>query len=124
VNGRIGYRPGTAWNPGASFGYGTYLLPEALTAAGFPPGKNLGDFNQLTLAQDVSYSWHHWQFWGELFLSRFEIPNVGDADTLAYYLEAKYKFNSMFFGALRWNQQFFGEVNNGADAQTPWDRDL
>jgi hypothetical protein len=49
---------------------------------------------------------------------------VGNADTLAYYLEAKYKFNSMLFGALRWNQQVFGDVNDGAGGQTPWDRDL
>jgi hypothetical protein len=124
VNGRIGFRPSVAWNVGASFGYGTYLRPEAATAPGFPAGKNIGDFNQITIAQDVGFAWHHWQLWAELFLTRFEVPNVGDADTLAYYIEAKYKIDTHLFGAVRWNQQFFGDVPNGLGGQTPWDRDL
>ena len=51
------------------------------------------------------------------------MPNVGDADTVAYYLEAKYKITTQLFAALRWNQQFFGAVPNGAGGETPWDRD-
>ena len=124
VNGRIGYRPNAAWNLGASFGYGTYLLPEAERGATFPAGKGIGDYDQITLAHDISYAWRHWQLWGEVFLSRFEVPNVGNADTLAYYLETKYKFTTHLFGAVRWNQQFFAKVNDGLGGQTPWDRDL
>ena len=71
----------------------------------------------------MSYAWHHWQLWGEVFCSRFEVPNVGDADTVAYYIEAKYKFTAQVFGALRWNQQFFGEIPDGAGGQTAWDRE-
>ena len=51
------------------------------------------------------------------------MPNVGNADTVAYYFEAKYKFTTRLFGALRWNQQFFGDVRNAAGALTAWDRD-
>jgi hypothetical protein len=39
---------------------------------------------------------------------------VGDADSVAYGVEAKYKFTPKFFGALRWNQQFFAAVPDGA----------
>jgi len=124
VSGWVGYRPSVAWNLGASFSYGSYLQAGAEAMPAFPVGKNIGDFNQITIAEDISYEWHHLQFWGEMFLSRFEVPNVGNADTLAYYLEAKYKVTSQLFAALRWNQQFFAKINDGAGGEAPWDRDV
>ncbi len=123
VSGRVGYRPNAAWNVGASFSYGAYLQPDAGKLPAFPLGKSIGDFTQTTLAGDASYAWRHWQFWGEVFLSRFDVPNVGNADTLAYYLETKYKITPHLFAALRWNQQFFGEVPNGTGGDSTWDRD-
>ncbi len=123
-SGRVGYRPDAAWNFGSSFSYGAYLTPTAQTLPAFPKGQGLGDFPQTTLAQDVSFAWHHWQLWAEVFESRFEVPNVGNADTLAYFLEAKYKITPRLFGALRWNQQLFWTVPNGKGGRQPWDRDL
>lgn len=123
VSARLGFRPDAAWNVGASFSYGAYLQPDAEQVPAFPVGQGIDDFKQLTLAADASFAWHHWQLWGEFYFARFEVPNVGDADTVAYYIEAKYKFTSRLFGALRWNQQFFGAVRNAAGAWTPWDRD-
>ena len=120
---RLGCRPNAAWNFGVSASEGAYLLPAAERAPGFPAGKKRGDFLQQTVGADASYAWRHWQFWGEVFLSRFEVPNVGDADTLAYYLEAKYKLTPQLFAAARWNQQFFGKVPDGAGGHQPWDRD-
>jgi hypothetical protein len=64
------------------------------------------------------------QFWAELYETRFAIPTVGDADTFAYYLEAKYKFTPQFFGAVRWNQQVYGTVPDGASGQVRWGRNL
>lgn len=122
VSGRLGYRPNATWNMGMSFSHGTYLLPAAEDT--LPRGKDLADFNQTTLAHDMSYAWRHWQIWGEIFASRFEVPNVGNADTLAYYLEAKYKITPKLFGAVRWNQQFFDKISNGLGGKERWDRDL
>jgi hypothetical protein len=122
VSGRVGYRPNAAWDIGASFSYGTYLLPAAESQ--LPAGTGLGDFNQITIAQDIRFAWRHWQFWAETFVSRFEVPNVGDADTLTYYLEAKYKFTPHLFGAVRWNQQFFGSVRNVTGGHDDWDNDV
>ena len=118
VSGRIAVRPNTAWNVGANASYGAYMLPHA----NLPAGSAVGDFKQLTVGPDVSFAWHHLQIWGEAFASRFEVPNVGDVESLAYYLEAKYKFNAAWFGALRWNQQFFDEIPT-AGANERWDRD-
>jgi hypothetical protein len=124
ISTRLGFRPTIAWNVGASFSYGAYLLPVAKQSPDFPVGKSLGDYNQITFAEDISYEWRHWQFWGEIFLTRFQVPNVGDADTLAYYLETKYKITSQLFAAVRWNQQFFADIKDGAGNETPWDRDV
>jgi len=49
---------------------------------------------------------------------------VGDADTFAYYVEAKYKFAPQFFGAIRWNQQLFSTINNGFGRNEHWSPDL
>ena len=121
VGGRLGFRPNAAWNLGVSASGGAYLLPAA--APSLPAGKQLRDYRQYTIGQDIGYAWHHWQFWGEVYLSRFEVPNVGDADTLAYYVEAKYKITPELFVAARWNQQFFGDVPNGTGGHAPWDND-
>jgi predicted porin len=72
----------------------------------------------------MSFAWHHLQLWAEVYEARFEVPNVGNADTLAYYIEAKYKFTPQLFGALRWNQQFFNTINNGFGLNEHWSPDL
>jgi hypothetical protein len=117
--GRLGYRPNAAWNVGANASYGSYLLPSAAK-----PGLSIGDFQQITVGPDVSFSWRHWQFWAEAMASRYEVPNVGDAETVAYYVESRYKFTPKLFGALRWNQQLFDDVKNAAGMDVPWDRDM
>ncbi|HSH95502.1 MAG TPA: hypothetical protein VK968_15270, partial [Roseimicrobium sp.] len=101
ISGRLGYQPAAAWDFGVSFSHGTYMLP--VSEKTLPAGKTLDDFNQLTVAYDASYSWHHWQLWGEFYFSRFDVPNVGPADTAAWYLEAKYKITPSLFAAVRFN---------------------
>lgn len=121
VNARFGYRPNEAWNFGFSASDGVYLLPEAEHT--LPRGTGLGDYRERLLGQDISFAWHHWQLWAEVYEVRFDVPHVGNADTLAYYVEAKYKFAPQLFGALRWNQQFFGNISDGYGGSTPWGQD-
>ena len=97
-------------------------MPEA--AGTLPPGKGIGDYRAILLGQDVSYAWHHWQLWAEFFETRFEVPYVGNADTFAYYIEAKYKFTPQLFGALRWNQQVYSSVPDGSGGTSPWGNDI
>ena len=108
VSSRVGFRPNEMWNFGLSISAGPYLLSQA--ASTLPPGRDIDDYRELLLGQDISFAWHHWQVWAEFYETRFEVPRIGNADTFAYYLEAKYKFTPQFFGALRWNQQLFGTV--------------
>jgi hypothetical protein len=118
---RLGYRPNMAWNLGFSAAAGPYLRPEAEST--LPPGEDIGDYRQITLGQDIGFEWHHLQLWAEAYWCRFEVPAVGDADTMGYYLEAKYKFTPQLFGALRWNQQFYSNIDYDGE-RIPWGRDI
>jgi hypothetical protein len=117
VSTRLGYRPNQMFNFGVSASSGSYL--REFSQRSVPARRGRGDYRQLVLAQDTSFAWHHWQLWTEIYASRFEIPNVGNADTLAYYTEAKYKFTPRFSGAVRWNQQLFGTIVDRG-VQTRW----
>lgn len=122
VSGRVGFRPGPAWNNGLSFSIGPYLSPDA--GDDLPAGKTVSDYNQYTFGYDISYAHRHWQFWAELFLSRFEVPNVGNADLLAYYVEAKYKITTALFVAARWNQELYATIDNGLGGAEAWGNDM
>ncbi len=120
-SGRFGYRPNTLWNLGFSASRGPYLRAE--TAASLPAGTGISDYSQTLLAQDISFAWRHLQLWAEFYQARFDVPNAGAVETFAYYLEAKYKFTPEFFGALRWNQQLFSKISDGAGGSARWSND-
>src|SRR6059058_1803985 len=117
-SGRLGFRPSEAWSFGISASDGAYFRPEA--EGTLPRGRDIDDYRELVLGQDISFAWHHLQLWTELYEARFQVPRVGDADTFAYYLEAKYKFTPQIFGAVRWNQQLFDKIEN----DKRWGNDL
>ena len=121
-SGRVGYSPNEMWNIGFSASAGPYLQPEAL--ATLPAGLGLDRYLEVVLGQDASFAWHHVQVWAEAYEAQFEIPGVGNADTQAYYVEAKYKFTPQFFGALRWNQQFFSSLPLPVGGAGAWSRDV
>ena len=120
--GRVGFRPNESWNLGVSGSIGCYLDKDA--SSSLPVGHSLSDYRQIVLGQDISFAWHHVELSGEIIESRFEIPGVGNADSLAYYLEAKYKFTPQWFGALRWNQQIFNTLPDGAGGRDKWGGDI
>ena len=119
--GRIGWRPDPAFALGASAERGPYMLEKA--NATIRPGNDFGDYEQTLVGVDAAYAWRRLQMWSELFLSRFDVPNVDHADTAAYYVEARYRWRHDLFPALRWNQQLFGDVRDGAGGERAWDRD-
>jgi hypothetical protein len=121
-NTRLGFRPNQAWNFGLSASEGPYFRPEAERT--LPRGRDIDDYRELVLGQDISFALHHLQLWAEFYEARFEVPRVGDADTFAYYLEAKYKFTPQLFGALRWNQQIFSKIDNGMGGSIRWSQNL
>jgi len=121
-SGRFGFRPNEAWNFGLSASEGPYFRREAEPT--LPPGRDIDDYREFVLGQDVSFAWRHLQVWAEFYEARFEVPRVGNADTFAYYVEAKYKFTPQLFGAIRWNQQLFSTINDGYGHNVNWSPDL
>ncbi len=117
LSARLGWRPDPSWNLGFSASTGEYLARSAHPR--IPVGLSRHDYRQIVLAHDLSYAWHHFEFWGEVYASRFQIPQIADVDTVAYYLEAKYRFAPQFSGAVRWSQQWFGDVTNRAGQSLP-----
>lgn len=122
VAARIGWRPDPRWNVGWSLSRGTYLVPAARPT--LAPGAGFEDYEQLVFAQDIGFAWHHLQVWAEVHAARFEIAGMDDAETLAYFVEAKYKFGPQWFAALRWNQHLFGRITDGRGDRVPWGRDV
>ena len=118
---RVGFRPSQAWNFGLSVADDAYFRSEAQPT--LPRGRDLDDYREFVLGQDASFAWHHLQLWAEFYEARFEVPRIGNADTFAYYFEARYKFTPQLFGALRWNQQLFGKIDIGGASQQ-WSNDL
>lgn len=121
VSARFHYRPNAMWNVGVSASTGSYLRPFAQRS--LAPGYGRGDYRQTVLGQDVAFAWHHWQVWTEIYAARFAIPTVGNADTVAYYAEARYKLTPQLSAAVRWNQQLFGDIPDRG-VNTPWGRNL
>ncbi len=118
VSTRLGFRPNEMWSVGWSASSGAYLRPGVVTAT----NRGLGDYRETVLASDVGFAWHHWQMWTEIFATRFAIPTVGDADSVAYYTEVKYKFTPQLSGAVRWNQHLFASFPERG-TRVAWGRD-
>jgi hypothetical protein len=121
-SGRAGFRPNEAWNTGVSLSEGAYFRPEVERT--LPRGRDIDDYREFVIGEDASFAFHHLQLWAEFYEARFEVPRLGDADTFAYYIEAKYKFTPQLFGAIRWNQQLFATIDNGTAPDVRWGRDL
>src|SRR5262249_3159849 len=68
-NGRIGFRPNEAWNFGVSVGDGAYFRPEAQGT--LPTGRDIDDYREFLIGQDVSFAVHHLQLWAEFYEARF-----------------------------------------------------
>lgn len=112
VSARVGFRPVPAWDLGFSVSRGEYL--DRSQHAGIPAGFDRHDYRETVIAHDLSFAWRHFQLWAEIYVARFSVPRMADLDTLAGYVEAKYRFTPQFSTAVRWSQQVFGHLTNSA----------
>ncbi len=122
LSARLGYRPSLAWNLGLSASTGSYLLPAARQS--LSAGTGLSDYRQTVTAGDVTYAWRHLQVWIEVIHGRFEVPRVGLADSVAAFVEMKYKLTPRLAAAVRVNRQTFGDLRDSRGAHVPWGRDV
>jgi predicted porin len=83
------------------------------------------------IAGDARWSWRHLELWAEVFAARFQVPfacrgcgtHTDDADSLAWYVEGRYRLTPNLFAALRWNQQVFANVDRPGGGELSSDRD-
>jgi hypothetical protein len=115
----IGWHPRAEWQLGASYSEGPYLRGAA--AGGLPAGRALDDFKQRTVGLDLTFEHRRLQLWAELVSGRFEVPNVGHADMVGGFMEARWKLAPRWWLAGRWNQSWFKTLDG---AGQDWDRDL
>ncbi len=120
--GRMGFRPDLRWNFGLSASTGPFLRRAA--TVGIARDLKRSDYRQTVFAADLGFAWHHWQVWAEVFTARFAIPRIADADTTAYYVEAKYRFTPRLSGAVRWNQHLFATIPDGRGGRAAWGREV
>jgi hypothetical protein len=121
VSTRVAFRPDARWDFGLSASTGPYLRASATPT--LAAGHGRADYRETVLAADLSFAWHHWQLWAEVFTARFAVPRIGNADTTAYYAETKYKFTPRLSGALRWNQLLFATIPDGRGGRAAWGRE-
>ncbi len=128
LSGRVGLRPNAAWTIGLSASSGVYLRRDAADLS--PRTLDPGDARETVVAADVRWARHKLEVWSELFATRYGVPILRDtptdadhADAVAWYVEARWRFLPTAWAALRWNQQFFGDVPDGQGGERAWDRD-
>jgi hypothetical protein len=110
------------WNLGLSISEGEYL--DRSPHDRIPAGFSRHDYRETVIAQDLAFAWRHFQLWAEVYAARFRVPLMKDLDTVAGYVEAKYRFSPRFSTAVRWNQQYFGTVTNAAARTVHWGRQV
>jgi len=120
--GRLGWTPNAEWNVGLSGSLGAYLRPAA--APTLPLGTDVGDYDQIAVGLDASWSSRDWQVWAEFMFSQFDVPNVADpAQVYSFYVESKYKVTPQFYAALRYGMQFYNEIDTIFGSRN-WDNDM
>ena len=99
----LGFTPFVGLRVGAAATWGSYLncdLPASLLA-----GQSWRSFQQRVGSADVQFSRGYLEMWGELAVSRYDVPGHATASNgLTYYTEAKYTFTPRFFVAGRFER--------------------
>ncbi|MBL9188185.1 MAG: hypothetical protein JNK23_11940 [Opitutaceae bacterium] len=121
VNVRLGWRPSPMWDFGVSASDGVYLREYA--GVSVPAGLSRASYRQRVIAHDMAFAWRHVQVWAEIYAARFEIPGIGDGDTIAGYAELRYKFTPQFSSAVRWGRQVYGTIPHLGE-RVRWGREV
>jgi len=119
--GRASYAIDPRVTVGASVSRGPY---DRRDAGGIPAGRDTGDFPQTIAGIDVHYQFGHLNVYAEAYWNRFKTPNTGPLDLWCWYVEGKYSFLPGLFGAARFGQYVYGEVDDAGGVARPWGRNL
>lgn len=108
---------GIAWNRGP------YLEP--LASGALPEGSALADFAQETLAVDAAYARGRTSVHAELFLNRWEVPNLPEHPLdISFYVESATHLSAGLFVTARYGEIRYSRMGAGtpsARAGERWD---
>lgn len=116
--GRLGWRPTTEWNIGASGSTGSYVVPNSF--------QGWQNYLQNNVGVDVSWAHGDLELWGEAHWSSFDIRSsplaqAGTVGVVSYFMETRWRFDAQWWLAGRWNQQLYGDKPGSNDS---WDNDV
>lgn len=117
-SGRLGWRPQTEWTIGASASSGSYITPNA-----FDGWEN---YKQTNFGADLAWAHGPLELWSEVNWSSYDVlagtnSKAGTVSVVSYFIESKWKFETAWWLAGRWNQQLYGDKPNSTDQ---WDNDV
>jgi hypothetical protein len=118
--GRLRYQPSAAVVLGISASHGSYLADAA--AAALPHGVSLKDPNDYLLGVDGSWEGAFLKVSGEIWASRIQVVNVGNADSLASHLQLEWKVHRAAYIAVRANFLAHSRIATPS-AAVRWDND-
>jgi Adenylate and Guanylate cyclase catalytic domain len=109
---------------GASYNTGSYVWDRP-AGAPFPAGRDAGDYAQEIWGFEASFARGPVEARGELFLDRWQVPNVADdARDVSYYVESKVKLSPGLFAAARYGALRFNEIRGSDGVRRAWDYDV
>ena len=127
IAGRVEWRPTPGLNLGASGSHGEFVSTAAANAAlAVPRPDMMAGFAQTAWGADVEYSRDYFLIRSELIASRWRIPFASEPDrhdpldSLAAFVEGRYKIRPGFYVAMRVDRLGFGSIT-GQTLSGPWD---
>ena len=122
--GHVGAQVTPELRVGASYNTGSYVWDEP-AGAPFPAGRDAGDYAQEIWGFEASFARGPVEARGELFLDRWEVPNVADdARDVSYYVESRLKLSPGLFAAARYGALRFNEIRGSDGVRRAWDYDV
>jgi predicted porin len=114
--------PVTGLTLGGSFARGEWLDREVMDLL---PTDTEG-FSQTAFGADVEYSRDYWLIRSELVWSRWELPFAATAtsanlDSLAVWIEARYRLTPRVFVAGRFDRLTFSRIADGSSPPIRWE---
>jgi hypothetical protein len=107
---RLGITPFIGVRLGAAFTQGPYLN-DRFSAADLAQ-KDWDSYQQRITALDLKLSAGFFELYSEAGWSRYDVPQRGTVDGMAYYVEGKYTFTPRLFVATRLERNDYPFINN------------
>ncbi len=117
------FQPG--FKLGLSAFMGPYMSQDDIEEYGVPtPVPDPNDYFNSGIGYELYYSTRFLEFYSEGYTTSWEYPGLPDLRALAGYLEAKYKFQTRWYAAGRYDLFEPGKIEVSPGVEEKWDNPL